>query len=49
MITGDKLETAVSVGYASQLLQEHMEVVQIIGPSRQEVVLQLQQILDRWA
>lgn len=37
VLTGDKIETAINIGYACQLLNDSLEKVMIDGNSREEV------------
>lgn len=43
MLTGDKMETAVNVGFACSMLSPHMEMVRIDGKTKREVRSQLSQ------
>jgi len=43
MLTGDKVETAVNVGFACSMLTPHMEMVRVDGKTKREVRAQLTQ------
>ena len=42
MLTGDKQETAINIGYSSKLLTENMKVFVVDEDNREGVVRQLQ-------
>ncbi|XP_065215158.1 phospholipid-transporting ATPase ID isoform X2 [Planococcus citri] len=46
MLTGDKQETAINVGYACQLLNDDMEVLIVDGHTQEQVDKQLRRCLD---
>lgn len=41
VLTGDKIETAINIGYACQLLNDNLEKVMIDGESKDEVDISL--------
>lgn len=41
VLTGDKIETAINIGYACQLLNEGLEKVMVDGNNKEEVELAL--------
>ncbi|KAL1925326.1 uncharacterized protein VTP21DRAFT_209 [Calcarisporiella thermophila] len=45
VLTGDKMETAINIGYAANLLQKGMQLVIIRGDSREEVLRKLEEAL----
>ena len=42
VLTGDKQETAINIGYSSKLLTEHMKVFIVDEDSREGVIQQLE-------
>lgn len=47
VLTGDKLETAVNIGYSSRLLDESMRMIEIQGESHEEVEKLLNKLTRR--
>jgi phospholipid-translocating ATPase len=48
VLTGDKVETAINIGFSCNLLQKSMTLIMIHSNSIEETTMQLQQALDRF-
>lgn len=46
VLTGDKMETAISIGFASNLFQFGSDLIKILGPSSEEISQQLFKIVQ---
>lgn len=45
MITGDKVETAINIGYSSSLIEEGYEQIYLDGKNIQEIEASIEQAL----